>query len=55
MTPAPPVCVPSALASKSRKRTKLATDIVHFGVVQHFLAQAGPPSQIEGTQTYVAR
>jgi IS30 family transposase len=34
---------------KCRKRSKLATDTVLFGVVQHFLAQAWSPSQIAGT------
>jgi IS30 family transposase len=34
---------------KCRKRSKLATDTVLFGVVQHFLAQGWSPSQIAGT------
>jgi IS30 family transposase len=34
---------------KCRKRSKLATDTVLFGVVQHLLAQAWSPSQIAGT------
>ena len=34
---------------KCRKRSKLVTDTVLFGVVQHFLAQGWSPSQITGT------
>ena len=34
---------------KCRKRSKLATDTLLFGVVQHFLAQGWSPSQIAGT------
>lgn len=34
---------------KYRKRSKLASDTVLFGVVEHFLAQGWSPSQIAGT------
>ena len=34
---------------KRRKRSKLASDTVLFGVVQHFLAQGWSPLQIAGT------
>ena len=34
---------------KCRKRSKLASDTVLFGVVQHFLARGWSPSQIAGT------
>ena len=34
---------------KCRKRSKLTTDTVLFGVVQHFLAEGWSPSQIAGT------
>ena len=34
---------------KRRRRSKLATDTVLFGVVHHFLAQGWSPSQIAGT------